>query len=79
MQLASSLKFELLFPSKRFVKNGNVFSSVEVENVTVTPATSKYWDQLYRKITIFLYILRDFYLDSRIFSNKTLDPQMFIL
>ena len=39
----------------------NVFGSVEVENVTVTPATRKYWDKLHQPITFFLYILRDFH------------------
>ena len=39
----------------------NVFGSVEVENVTATPATSKYWDQLYELIKFFLSILCDFY------------------
>ena len=60
MELASSLKIKLPFPIKKksFV---NVFGSVEVENVSVTPATHKYWDKLYETITIFLYILRDFY------------------
>ena len=59
MQLALSLKIKLPFPIKKsFV---NVFGSVEVENVTVTPAIRKYWDKLYEPITIFLYILRDFY------------------
>ena len=41
MELAFSLKIKLpvLFLKKSFV---NVFGSVEVENVTVTPATRKY-------------------------------------
>ena len=59
MELASSLKIKLPFPLKQILLN--VFGSVEVENVTVIPATLKYWDKLYEPITIFLYILRDFY------------------
>ena len=45
MELAS-LKIKLSFSIKKksFV---SVFGSVEVENVTVTPATRKYWDKLY--------------------------------
>ena len=41
MELASSLKIKLSFPIKKksFV---NIFGSVEVENVTVTPAIHKY-------------------------------------
>ena len=70
MQLASSLKFELLFPLKKFINTANVFGSVEVENITVTLATSKYWDKLYNPIKIFLYILRDFHLDSRNFFKQ---------
>ena len=60
MEIASFSKIELLFliKKKSFV---NVFGSVEVENFSVTPATRKYWDKLYEPITIFLYILRDFY------------------
>ena len=60
MELASSLKIKLSFPIKKksFV---NIFGSVEVENVTVTPAIHKYWDKLYEIIKKFLYILHDFY------------------
>ena len=54
MELASSLKIKLLF---FFL----VFGSVEVENVAVTPATRKYCNKIYKPITIFLHILRDFY------------------
>ena len=38
----------------------NDFGSVDVENVTVTPATRKYCDKLYEPILIFLAILCDY-------------------
>ena len=46
MELSSPLNIKLPFP---FV---NISDSVEVENVTITPATRKYWDKLYEPITI---------------------------
>ena len=55
---------------------------MEVENVTVTPATYKYWDNLYEPIAILLYILYDFYKFYEIleyFLNKARDSQIFIL
>ena len=52
MELAFSLKIKLpvLFLKKSFV---NVFGSVEVENVTVTPATRKYWDNFTNQLQFF--------------------------
>ena len=60
MQLASAFKIKLQFPIN---KNRllTFFGSVEVENVTFTPATGIYWDNFYDPTTTFLYILRDFY------------------
>ena len=62
MELATSLEIQLPFSKKKKKSFLNVFGSLEVENVIVIPATGKYWDKLYKLITIFLYIiLRDFY------------------
>ena len=52
MELASALKIKLSFPLKKLF--ANFFGSVEVENVTVTPATRKYWDKLYEPNKNFL-------------------------
>ena len=54
-----SLRFSFHFPLKKWFVD--VFGSVEVENVTVTPATRKYYDTIYEPIKNFLYILRDFH------------------